>query len=277
MHHHILLPTDFSDNSWNALIYALKLYANKSCTFYFLHATHISNATSRTYITTKFVDDLQKDSLKNLTELKLQAVFVNDNANHAFEIISSKEQLNNAVLKAIKEQNIDIVIMGTKGASNAIENFMGSNTVHVLKKIKDCPILVIPEELEFVTPKQIVFPTDFNRFYEKSAVESMTTIANLFDSIIRVLHINTEKKLSVTQEFNKIMLADYLENISHSFHWESNYTDKSTTIATFIEENKIELLAMVNYKHSLLETILNEPVIKKLAFNPTVPLLIIPE
>jgi nucleotide-binding universal stress UspA family protein len=277
MQQHILLPTDFSDNSWNALIYALKLYANKSCTFYFLHTTHISNATSRSYITTKFVDDLQKESLKNLTELKLQALFVNDNANHDFEIISSEEELKNAIHKVIEEHNIDIVIMGTKGASNAIENFMGSNTVHVLKKIKDCPVLLIPEELEFVIPKQIAFPTDYNRFYEKSALESISAIANLFDSMIRVLHINTEKKLSITQEFNKKILADYLENNRHSFHWESDYTDKSTTISTFIDENKIELLAMVNYKHSLLETILNEPVIKKLAFNPTVPLLIIPE
>jgi nucleotide-binding universal stress UspA family protein len=99
------------------------------------------------------VDDLQKESLKNLSELKLQAVFVNDNANHDFEIISSEEELKNAVHKVIEEHNIDIVIMGTKGASNAIENFMGSNTVHVLKKIKDCPVLVIPEELEFVIPK----------------------------------------------------------------------------------------------------------------------------
>jgi hypothetical protein len=26
----ILLPTDFSDNAWNAIIYALKLYANET-------------------------------------------------------------------------------------------------------------------------------------------------------------------------------------------------------------------------------------------------------
>lgn len=223
------------------------------------------------------MDDLQKESLKNLSELKLQAVFVNDNANHDFEIISSEEELKNAVHKVIEEHNIDIVIMGTKGASNAIENFMGSNTVHVLKKIKDCPVLVIPEELEFVIPKQIAFPTDYNRFYEKSVLESISAIANLFDSMIRVLHINTEKKLSITQEFNKKILADYLENKRHSFHWKSDCTDRSTTITTFIDENKIGLLAIVSNKHSLLETILNEPVIKKLAFNPTVPLLIIPE
>lgn len=91
--------------------------------------------------------------MKNLTELKLQAVFVNDNANHDFQIISSEEELKNAVHKVIEEHNIDMMIIGTKGDNNAIENFMGNNTVHVLKKIKDCLVLVIPEELEFVIPK----------------------------------------------------------------------------------------------------------------------------
>jgi hypothetical protein len=95
--------------------------------------------------------------------------------------------------------------------------------------------------------------------------------------MIKVLHISTEKKLSITQEYNKKMLANYLENNHHSFHWKSDCTARSTTITTFIDENKIGLLAMVNNKDSLLETILNEPVIKKIAFYPTVPLLIIPE
>ena len=40
----ILLPTDFSDNSWSAIVYALKLYAETECTFYLLNSieTHAS-------------------------------------------------------------------------------------------------------------------------------------------------------------------------------------------------------------------------------------------
>jgi nucleotide-binding universal stress UspA family protein len=99
------------------------------------------------------VDGLHKEYLKNLTELKLQAVFVNDNANHDFQIICSEEELKNKAPKTIEEYNIDMMIIGTKGDNNANENFMGRNTVHVLKKITDCLVLVIPEELEFVIPK----------------------------------------------------------------------------------------------------------------------------
>ncbi|WP_373282945.1 universal stress protein [Aquaticitalea lipolytica] len=35
----ILLPTDFSDNSWNAIKYALQLFKDEKCTFHLL--THL--------------------------------------------------------------------------------------------------------------------------------------------------------------------------------------------------------------------------------------------
>lgn len=273
----ILLPTDFSDNAFNALLYALKLYKNESCTFYFLNSTYSKGAITRTYITTKYVDELQKESIRKLTELKLQTAIANDNNKHNFEIITSEKELKFAVQKMIKAHAIDMVVMGTKGVSNAIDIFMGSNTVDVLKKIKNCPILVIPNDYEFVELKQLLFPTDFNRLYSTIELEAITGISKLYDSEIKILHIHVEKKLSTNQELNKKILADYLKNYPHRFYWEADYTDKSTAITTFMEENNIDVLAMVSYKHSLLESILNEPVIKIIAFNPTVPLLIIPE
>tara|TARA_R110002051_G_scaffold181460_1_gene250959 strand:+ start:33155 stop:33988 length:834 start_codon:yes stop_codon:yes gene_type:complete len=277
MKRNILLPTDFSDNAFNALLYALKLYEKEFCTFYFLNVTYVLSSTTRTYITTKFVDELQHESLRKLNELKQQTEIANDNANHNFEIISSEENLKFAIPKAVKAYEITSIVMGTKGASNAVDIFMGSNTVDVLKKVKNCPILVVPDALEFVPPRALLFPTDFNRPYKNKELEAITALANLFHATLKILHINVEKELSATQELHKKMLSDYFENLPHSFHWEADYTKKSTTISTFIEENKIDLLAMVNYKHSLLESILKEPVIKKIAFHPTVPVLIIPE
>ncbi|HIC31620.1 MAG TPA: universal stress protein, partial [Flavobacteriaceae bacterium] len=47
-------------------------------------------------------------------------------------------------------------------------------------------------------------------------------------------------------------------------------------INTFISDLEIDLLVMVNYKHSILEKLLNEPVIKKIGFNPLIPFLVIP-
>jgi hypothetical protein len=55
------------------------------------------------------------------------------------------------------------------------------------------------------------------------------------------------------------------------------YDKKTKEIIDFVEELDINILAMVNYKHSFIEKIINEPVIKKIGFNPKVPFLVIPE
>ena len=39
----ILIPTDFSENSWNAIKYALQFFKKKKCNFYLLHVTSITN------------------------------------------------------------------------------------------------------------------------------------------------------------------------------------------------------------------------------------------
>ena len=39
----ILVPTDFSQNSWNSIEYALKFFKNYTCNFYLLHVTAITD------------------------------------------------------------------------------------------------------------------------------------------------------------------------------------------------------------------------------------------
>lgn len=276
-HKSILLPTDFSDNAWSAVVYALKLYENEYCTFYFLHSTYIPDTVSRTYITTHYVDKQQKLAESRLMELKVQTEIANANANHNFKTLISEDELKTAVKKAVDENSIDIIVMGTKGATDAIEYMMGSNTVKVIQKINKCPVLIVPDEYDFVEPKQIAFPTDYNRFYDEIELKPIKDLSELFNSKIRIVHINVEKKLSEVQEYNMTMLKDYLADYEHSLHWLPDYTQKSKAIATFIEDLDIDVLAMVNYRHGLFEKILNEPVIKKLAFHPTVPILVMPE
>lgn len=58
----------------------------------------------------------------------------------------------------------------------------------------------------------------------------------------------------------------------------TDFSDNSwNAIANFIEDLGIDLLVMVNYKHGLIEKIVNEPIIKNLAYHPNVPMLVIPE
>ncbi|RNC87750.1 MAG: universal stress protein [Winogradskyella sp.] len=270
----ILLPTDFSDNAWSAAVYALKLYADEECTFYFLHSSKIK-ASAMSNITNRLLRVMTENAKRDLAELKEMAEKANTNASHNFETILSSEDLHDSIKRTIAQFNIDLVVMGTKGATKAKEILFGSNTVNVFKKIKECPVLVVPDEYDFETPKQIVFPTDFNRFYGEELI-SLKRLAELHNSKIKILHINEENNLSDIQNYNFSMLKAYLEDYPHTFHWMPDYAKKSQAINEFIEELGINILAIINYKHSFIENIIKEPVLKKIGFHPTVPFLVIP-
>lgn len=273
----VLIPTDFSDNASSALNYALKLYAHQECTFYILHSTYSHEAVTRAF-EAAYIEGNQNKVVENtLSTLITQAAAANGNPSHEFKPLYSANELKKAVKKAVEKNAIDMVVMGTKGTTDAVEYLMGSNTVKVIRKIGDCAVLVLPDGYAFVQPKQIAFPTDFNRNYEIKELQALKDLADLYNSKIRIVHVKVNNNLSETQETNMNILKHYLEDYEHSFDWLPDTTTKSKAIAAFIEDQKINMLAMVNYKHGMLENILKEPVIKNLAFHPTVPILVIPK
>ncbi len=273
----ILIPTDFSDNALSALNYALNLYADQQCTFYVLHSTYVNDALDRAFEAAYTDDKENKVVESSLTALITQTLAANANPNHQFEPLRSAKELKKAVKKAVELHDIDMVVMGTKGTTDAVDYLMGSNTVKVLRDIGDCPVLILPEGYTFVAPKQIAFPTDFNRNYDIKELQSLKDLADLNQAIIRIVHVKVNNNLSEKQETNMNILKNYLEDYEHNFDWLVDSNTKAKAITAFIDEQKIDMLAMVNYKHGMLEGILKEPVIKSLAFHPTIPILVIPK
>lgn len=272
----ILLPTDFSDNAWNAIIYALKLYANETCDFYLLNSIKIKGSTMSNF-SSKLSSTIRKSAFKDMLELKQMIERVNANANHNFEILVSNAYLKDALETAIKKHTIQLIIMGTKGASGAKEFFFGSNTVNVINKVRLCPILTIPNQFDFVEPKKIAFSTDFNRLYKEEELAPLKEITDLYNSEINIVHLNNEEHLNEVQEYNSKVLENDLKDYNHHFFWIPNYGKKANDINDFIKEQNINMLAMVNYKHSFIEKITKEPVIKTIGFHPFIPFLVIPE
>lgn len=275
MKHHILLPTDFSENAWSAMRYALKLYANKPCKFYLLHAWSFINTGSRTYITSSYVDTVKEEAYQKLVELKNKAESESTNKNHEFDVILSTESIFDSIETAVKTHNINMLIMGTKGASGAKEFLFGSNTVSILNKMRLCPVLVVPNALEFTKPKQIGFPSDFKRPFGKELLH-LEQVSELYNSQIKIVHINETDNLSDEQNNNLELLLKHLDDHSNSLHWMPDYGTKEQAINDFIEEFDIKLLAMINYKHGFMENLIKEPVVKKIGYHTMIPFLVIP-
>src|SRR5690606_32300008 len=152
-----------------------------------------------------------------------------------FKTIIVEKELKDAIGQVVKQNAIDVIVMGTKGATGTVEYLMGSNTVKVVKGIKDCSVLIVSKEQDFVVPKQIVFPTDFNHFYGEE-LKPLKQMADLFNAKIRVVNISTGKELSCVQNYNMAALENYLADYNYSFHWLPDYTKKAEAITTFIED-----------------------------------------
>ncbi|UWX54410.1 universal stress protein [Maribacter litopenaei] len=211
----ILLPTDFSDNSFKAITYALSLYKNVSCTFYILN-TYMPPVYHTEYILGSpgqigLGDMIKEESEKSLKELKTKLEDEFKNPLHTFITHSAFNMLTNEIVQITEAEKIDLVIMGTKGATGAQEILLGTNTVHVLKNSK-CPVLAIPQGFDFEKPKVILFPSDFEVSLTKENPAILLQIVKEHNSEINVMHVFTELKLNPTQTKNRKSLETLLGN-----------------------------------------------------------------
>jgi nucleotide-binding universal stress UspA family protein len=174
----ILIPTDFSDNAWDALIYAIRLYNDVDCHFIILNTykvspSRITNAMNIVRNTKRY-RVLKNESESGLKKIELYLKRNLLNKKHDYETISKSGSLVSILKHYVGEKNIDLIVMGTSGASGVKEIFMGSNTVDVIKNIDRCPIISVPEKYKYEEPEQIALATDLKR--QLSSIELNTLI-----------------------------------------------------------------------------------------------------
>ncbi|MCB0745322.1 MAG: universal stress protein, partial [Ignavibacteriae bacterium] len=117
----ILLPTDFSNNSWNAIKYALQLFREQECSFILLNTyTPIIFEMEYMYSSSmqmEIVDAMKETSKRELSEIlkKIKSEF--NNTKHTFSQISSFNTLVLEINELHNKNAIDMIVMGTKGTS----------------------------------------------------------------------------------------------------------------------------------------------------------------
>ena len=274
----IILPTDFSDNAYNAICYAINLFKDDECTFYLLH-TYTPAIYQAEYVLHSpgqigLGDIYQENSLTQLKDLKKKLIAEFNNKKHTFMVHSAFNTLVDEIVETSKNENADMVIMGTQGATGAKEILIGTNTVHVIKKAC-CPVIAIPPNFKYETPKEILFPTDLGIDYQEEQLKALESLAKQHISRIDILHVSTGYDLNKEQLKNKAKLDGIFDRIAHLFHEMPNQ-EVITAINNFQQKNKVNLLVMIQNRHSFFERLFLEPVIKKLGFHVTIPFMVIP-
>ena len=276
----ILVPTDFSNNSLNAIAYAQEYFKNIPCNFYIMHVTKIFNyAGGETPIITT-TETIERTLLKD-AKIKLQNLIKKiksqySNSKHSFISISSYDYFVDAIRNEIIEKKIDLIVMGTKGASGLKEVIVGSNTGDVITRVKT-PVLAVPENAKFTSPKEIAFPTDYNIFYQSKILNDIFEIMQMHNSTIRILHVaRKDEELSKFQKENKEYLDDFFQELDHGFYKVTNKKVEAG-VQCFVEGRNIDMIVMIAKNLNLFQQIMFKPTVEAISYHTHVPFLVLHE
>ncbi|WP_439152312.1 universal stress protein [Winogradskyella sp.] len=271
----ILLLTDFSDNSINAINYALKLFSGSICNFYLFHV-ELSN----TYLS----DDLMAggtksiyDSLvkKSKTQLKTLLKNLKSKSKHEdfeFEMLIDHDVFTDAIKQVVDLKQIELIVMGTNGITGAKEVVFGSNTINVIRKVY-CPTLVIPEDFEYRAPNQVLLPLDL---YDALSGDAFTAVLNFtkrFGKKLHMVRVNPNNEDAVEQEKDKQNIDTLLTDLDFEYHMVTDIP-MPQVVDSYVQINNIQITTLLVQEESLFERFFIGSPTTKISNKLRVPLLV---
>ena len=277
----ILLPTDFSDDSWNAIEYALNFYKDTVCNFYVLHVNRLSTLATDNFLYDNdqnvLIDINVEQSKKQLKALlKKITIKFGVHKNHKLYTLTDSNFFIESIRKHIAEKNIDVIVMGTKGASGLSKFIIGSNTGDVITKVQ-CTTLVVPENAQFNKIEEIAFPTDFSLSNGLQVLHPISEILDKNKVCLKILNINKKSsELNTQQQRNKELLEDYFYNCTHSFHFLINKKVEDA-VQCFVKKRDIDMIAMVAKNLNYFQQILFHTKVEEISYHTDIPFLVLHE
>ena len=274
----ILLPIDFSKASINAIEYALNFVSGNKSKLTLYHS--FIPFESAFYGSPEF---REKEIIKTEQDLKteiekLKAKFHADYPDCMLETFIDKGSETQQIISFSKKNKIDLIIMGTTGASGLKEIIIGSVTVDIFNK-SECPVLAVPLNYKHKSIQKMLMPTNY-------ALQDLIALKFLFQfsvtksADIHFLHINPNGKPSVKEtelmEAFKKTINSLLKKRNKEFSLIQG-DDSEKCISSLVKKEKIDLTVMTTIKRkSFIDRFFHNSLTKKMACHTRIPLLVVP-
>jgi nucleotide-binding universal stress UspA family protein len=274
----IIVPTDFSATAYNAARYALGLAKQMGTTRIVLfHAYELIVPIPDVPTSLPMIDpnELKVASMEGLERMK------QDLLADLPEGVTLDYRADNTLLAAqvdtlSKEEQADLIVMGTTGGSQLEEILIGSNTVDVVKHTT-CPVLIVPSGAVFKPINKIVFACDFKKVGTGTPVYPLKRLLNVFQAELHVLNIDKEGKgLSAGTSEASLLLDTLLEGHHPKYHF-VDHGNVVQGIMEFADKENADIILTIPRKHGLFEGIFKRSRTAQLAFHTHIPLLAIHE
>jgi len=174
----ILLPTDFTDVSKNAAMYAIKFAAQLKYEKIILYNTYqqpiVSDESMQPieFIDFNAIKELSENGLANFAAyLKPYAGGIHIETISEFALITAR------INEVCEENNADIIVMGVTGGNGLEEAIVGSTAIDV-SRVAEVPVIIVPPNASFTAIEQIMFACDFEKIVETTPVSAIKKIVD---------------------------------------------------------------------------------------------------
>ena len=191
----IIVPTDFSITSHNALITAKKFAKASHGEIQLLHVVELPS------VSFSSIGEQEEDNIEDVfgaelikkVDEELQAL----KTAHSDVKLTVFRKIGDAYKKIrdfIIWEKADMVIMGEKGLGDVDELFVGSITDKIIRTAK-CPVISVNHHVVTEEFQNILYATDLNEEHPK-LLALLMDIQGLFDSTLHLLKVNTKDNFS---------------------------------------------------------------------------------
>lgn len=264
----ILVPTDFSKNANNALRYAINIANYFDAAIALVHIYEVRSTTGSFTSIERFMrEDAEKElgKLVNETEPKLlRKTSLRARAINGYVVDS--------LCNIAQTEKMDLIVMGTQGATGLKEIFLGSITEGVMNKTT-VPMLAIPNNYSYRPLKNMLFAVDSGIVADADVIKPLTKLAKAYQARVNVFHLETETETEIVGVDPGIPYS--LKGIKHSFESEALSLDINLVINNKVEREKMDLICMIRRARGFWENLFHRSVTQKEIFNSPVPLLIL--
>src|SRR5690606_22748238 len=259
-----------------AIRYAVDMFQNSECHFYLLNVQKASSFISNDMAmssSTNIYETLISAAKKSIDNIILEIKTKHFNDKHHFHSIVDYDNLIDSINQISKLHNVDLIVMGTKGASGLEKVIFGSNTVHVMQRC-NVPILAIPDHYKFNRLQKILFTTNHLELYDVEELKWLNNFNILYNSKLEVLHIKDENHKTHEVFSNEVIFKTHFPEAIHNY-MNVNSKDVFEIVNKYIIENQISMFGMLSTKHSLLERLFTKQPVEIFGFKIDIPFLVI--
>lgn len=271
----ILVPTDFSIQAEEALKVAAQLAERYSYEIYLMNVLDLPADTYKSSVTNTQVSEHPPESLffMRLARQRFQKLLKKDFLS-GVKVTDTVEfrRTFDGILDATEKYDIDLIVMGSSGASGLQEIFIGSNTEKVVRNSK-VPVLVIKEAIEDLNIQNFVFATDFTTKGKTSFWKALK-LAKRLKAELHLVYINTPNKFQTTKDLEEKMNT-FTQDAPFNNYTKTVFNDYSIEegVLSFTKSLNAELIGIATSGRKGLAHLLNGSISEDLVNHAKKPII----